>query len=64
VVIARSDFLSIVATKRQICEIVWVVASEPFYHMSNIALNVHIGYVLLYREEPTEPAQDATNALI
>ena len=27
--------------ERQICEIVWLVASEHFYNMTNIGLNVH-----------------------
>jgi alkylhydroperoxidase family enzyme len=26
---------------RQICEMVWLVASEHFYNMSNIGLNIH-----------------------
>jgi hypothetical protein len=28
-------------SERQICEIVWLVASERFYNMTNIGLNVH-----------------------
>lgn len=28
-------------SERQICEIVWLVASEHFYNISNIALNIH-----------------------
>ena len=28
-------------SERQICEIVWLVASEHFYNMTNIALNIH-----------------------
>ncbi len=28
-------------TERQICEIVWLVASEHVYNMSNIGLNIH-----------------------
>jgi alkylhydroperoxidase family enzyme len=28
-------------SERQICEIVWLVASEHFYNLTNIALNVH-----------------------
>jgi alkylhydroperoxidase family enzyme len=28
-------------SERQICEIVWLVASEHFYNMSNIGLNIH-----------------------
>ena len=28
-------------SERQICEIVWLVASEHFYNITNIALNVH-----------------------
>lgn len=27
--------------ERQICEIVWLVASEHFYNLTNVALNVH-----------------------
>jgi alkylhydroperoxidase family enzyme len=28
-------------SEREICEIVWLVASEHFYNMSNIGLNIH-----------------------
>jgi alkylhydroperoxidase family enzyme len=28
-------------SEREICEIVWLVASEHFYNMTNLALNVH-----------------------
>jgi alkylhydroperoxidase family enzyme len=28
-------------SERQICDIVWLVASEHFYNVSNIALNIH-----------------------
>lgn len=28
-------------SERAICEIVWLVASEHFYNMSNIGLNIH-----------------------
>ena len=28
-------------SERQICEIVWLVASEHFYNMTNVALNIH-----------------------
>jgi alkylhydroperoxidase family enzyme len=28
-------------SERQICEIVWLVASEHFYNMTNISLNIH-----------------------
>ena len=28
-------------SERQICEIVWLVASEHFYNLSNIGLNIH-----------------------
>lgn len=28
-------------TEREICEIVWLVASEHFYNMTNIGLNIH-----------------------
>jgi alkylhydroperoxidase family enzyme len=28
-------------SERQICEIAWLVASEHFYNMTNIALNIH-----------------------
>ena len=27
--------------ERQICEIVWLVASEHFYNITNIGLNIH-----------------------
>jgi hypothetical protein len=27
-------------SERQICEIVWLVASEHFYNMTNIGLNI------------------------
>jgi len=26
---------------RQICEIIWLVASEHFYNMTNLGLNIH-----------------------
>lgn len=28
-------------SEREICEIVWIVASEHFYNMTNIGLNIH-----------------------
>jgi alkylhydroperoxidase family enzyme len=28
-------------SERQICEIVWLVASEHFYNLGNIGLNIH-----------------------
>jgi hypothetical protein len=28
-------------SEREICEIVWLVASEPMYNMTNIGLNIH-----------------------
>ena len=28
-------------SERQICEIVWLVASEHFYNMTTIGLNIH-----------------------
>src|SRR5262249_1708736 len=28
-------------SERQICEIAWLVASEHFYNMNNIGLNIH-----------------------
>jgi hypothetical protein len=28
-------------SEREICEIVWLVASEHFYNMTNIGLNIH-----------------------
>jgi hypothetical protein len=28
-------------SERQICEIVWVVATEHVYNMTNIGLNIH-----------------------
>jgi len=28
-------------SERQICEIVWLVASEQLYNMTNIGLNIH-----------------------
>jgi alkylhydroperoxidase family enzyme len=28
-------------SERQICEIVWLVASDHFYNMTNIGLNIH-----------------------
>jgi hypothetical protein len=30
-------------TEREICDIVWLVASEHFYNMTNIGLNVGSG---------------------
>jgi alkylhydroperoxidase family enzyme len=41
---AEPDAFSRVAryySERQICEIVWLVASEHFYNMTNIGLNIH-----------------------
>ena len=39
----RSTFDRLAAhyTEREICEIVWVVASEHIYNMTNIGLNIH-----------------------
>ena len=28
-------------SERQICEIVWLIASEHLYNMTNIGLNIH-----------------------
>ena len=28
-------------SEREICEIVWLVASEHFYNLTNIGLNIH-----------------------
>ena len=28
-------------SEREICDVVWLVASEHFYNMSNIGLNIH-----------------------
>jgi alkylhydroperoxidase family enzyme len=28
-------------SEREVCEIVWLVASEHFYNMTNIGLNIH-----------------------
>ena len=28
-------------SEREICEIVWLVASEHFYNMTNLGLNIH-----------------------
>src|SRR5262245_18624568 len=28
-------------SEREICEIIWLVASEHFYNMTNIGLNIH-----------------------
>ena len=35
------DRLARLYSEREICEIVWLVASEHFYNMSNIGLNIH-----------------------
>jgi hypothetical protein len=28
-------------SEREVCEIVWLVATEHVYHMTNIGLNIH-----------------------
>lgn len=33
--------LALYYPERQICEMVWLVASEHFYNMTNIGLNIH-----------------------
>ena len=33
--------LAVFFSEREICEIVWLVASEHFYNMTNIGLNIH-----------------------
>jgi hypothetical protein len=38
-------------SERAICEIVWLVASEHFYNMTNIGLNISFRYVVRHREE-------------
>jgi alkylhydroperoxidase family enzyme len=35
------DHLKVHFSERAICEIVWLVASEHFYNMTNIGLNIH-----------------------
>jgi alkylhydroperoxidase family enzyme len=41
--VAKSTFdrLAQHYTEREICELVWLVASEHFYNMANIGLNIH-----------------------
>jgi alkylhydroperoxidase family enzyme len=41
--VSRDTFarLSRCYSEREICEIVWLVASEHLYNMTNIALNIH-----------------------
>src|SRR5579863_8795415 len=38
---ATFDRLAVHYSEREICEIVWVVASEHVYNMTNIGLNIH-----------------------
>ncbi len=38
---ATFDRLARHFSERQICELVWLVASEHFYNMANIGLNIH-----------------------
>lgn len=37
-------------SERAICEIVWLVASEHFYNMSNLGLNIHSDMLCAVRE--------------
>jgi len=37
-------------SEREICEIVWLVASEHLYNMTNIGLNIHSEYAVRYRQ--------------
>jgi hypothetical protein len=40
-------------THRQFCEIVWLVASEHLYNLTNIGLNIHSDMLCdLYRRKP------------
>jgi alkylhydroperoxidase family enzyme len=34
---------------REICEIVWLVASEDLYNITNIGLNIHFGHALRHQ---------------
>jgi len=38
-------------SERQICEIVWLVASEHFYNISNIGLNIHSDMLCQIRKQ-------------
>jgi alkylhydroperoxidase family enzyme len=35
------EHVAVFYSEREICEIVWLVASEHFYNMTNIGLNIH-----------------------
>jgi len=37
-------------TERQICDIVWIVASEHLYNLNNIGLNICFERYVRYRE--------------
>lgn len=38
---ATFEHLAVFFSEQEICEIVWLVASEHFYNMTNIGLNIH-----------------------
>jgi alkylhydroperoxidase family enzyme len=42
-------------SERAICEIVWLVASEHFYNMTNIALNIHSDMLCQISGNQTQP---------
>jgi alkylhydroperoxidase family enzyme len=44
-------------SERQICEIVWLVASEHLYNLTNIGLNIHSDMLcdVTRKTKPTEP---------
>ena len=44
-------------SERAICEIVWLVASEHFYNVTNIGLNIHSDMVCEIRKSGTGPSK-------
>jgi alkylhydroperoxidase family enzyme len=46
-------------SERQICEIVWLVASEHFYNMTNIGLNIHSDMLCEIGRKGTEHSESS-----
>jgi hypothetical protein len=44
-------------SEREICEIVWLVASEHFYNITNIGLNIHSGMLCDISRKKNEGSQ-------
>jgi alkylhydroperoxidase family enzyme len=47
-------------SEREICEIVWLVATEHLYNMSNIGLNIHSDMLCDITRRTAPPANDKT----